>query len=83
VDRTVLMSAIMIDLDHFKRLNAYGHRAGDDVFREVAPYRHGVDAGDRHCSPLRRGNSCLMLLLDCPLDNAVRRRRAYACRSTR
>ncbi|MCW5775875.1 MAG: diguanylate cyclase [Phycisphaeraceae bacterium] len=36
-DRRRLMSAVMIDADHFKRVNdSLGHAAGDDVIRAIA-----------------------------------------------
>jgi diguanylate cyclase (GGDEF)-like protein len=69
--REVPMSAIMIDLDHFKRLNdQYGHSAGDAVLREVARI---VIASLRVSDVACRygGEELLVLLPDCPLDNAV------------
>ncbi len=42
------LSLIMIDIDYFKRLNdRYGHKAGDEVLRQVAVYlKHGVREQD-------------------------------------
>lgn len=69
--RGVPMSALMIDLDHFKRLNdQYGHSAGDAVLREVARI---VMAALRVTDVACRygGEELLLLLPDCPLDDAV------------
>jgi diguanylate cyclase (GGDEF)-like protein len=70
--RAVPMSAIMIDLDHFKRLNdQYGHGTGDAVLREVARI---VMAALRVTDVACRygGEELLLLLPDCPLESAVK-----------
>jgi diguanylate cyclase (GGDEF)-like protein len=67
------MSAIMIDLDHFKRLNdQYGHAGGDAVLRDVgATVLSTLRATDVAC---RYGGEELAILLpDCSLDGAVGR----------
>jgi diguanylate cyclase (GGDEF)-like protein len=70
--RDVPMSAIMIDLDHFKRLNdQYGHATGDAVLREVARIvMAALRVTDIACR--YGGEELLLLLPDCPLDNAVK-----------
>jgi diguanylate cyclase (GGDEF)-like protein len=69
--RGVPMSAIMIDLDHFKRLNdQFGHGAGDTVLREVARViMASLRATDVACR--YGGEELLVLLPDCALDTAV------------
>jgi diguanylate cyclase (GGDEF)-like protein len=69
--REAPMSAIMIDLDHFKRLNdQYGHGAGDAVLREVARIvMASLRVTDIACR--YGGEELLVLLPDCPLDNAI------------
>ena len=59
-DRT--LSVVMIDIDHFKRLNdTYGHQAGDEVLRQVAEVlREGVRATDR---AVRYGGEEMALIL--------------------
>jgi diguanylate cyclase (GGDEF)-like protein len=69
--RAVPMSAIMIDLDHFKRLNdQHGHSAGDAMLREVSRIVMAslrvTDIGCRY-----GGEELLVLLPDCSLENAV------------
>ena len=70
--RGVPMSAIMIDLDHFKRLNdQYGHSTGDAVLREVARViMASLRVTDVACR--YGGEEMLVLLPDCPLEEAVR-----------
>ena len=71
--RRAPMSAIMIDLDHFKRLNdQHGHAAGDAVLRDVgAIILSTLRATDVAC---RYGGEELAILLpDCALDMAVGR----------
>jgi diguanylate cyclase (GGDEF)-like protein len=69
--RGVPMSAVMIDLDHFQRLNdQYGHGAGDAVLREVARIvMASLRVTDIACR--YGGEELLVLLPDCPLDDAV------------
>jgi diguanylate cyclase (GGDEF)-like protein len=71
--RRTPMSAIMIDLDHFKRLNdQHGHAAGDAVLRDVgATVLSTLRATDVAC---RYGGEELAILLpDCSLDMAIGR----------
>jgi diguanylate cyclase (GGDEF)-like protein len=71
--RKAPLSAIMIDLDHFKKLNdTFGHSAGDAVLREVATAvlscLRGTDVACRY-----GGEELAVLLPDCALDVAVAR----------
>jgi diguanylate cyclase (GGDEF)-like protein len=71
--RKAPMSAIMIDLDNFKRLNdQHGHAAGDAVLRDVGgtiiSTLRGTDVACRY-----GGEELAILLPDCPLDMAVGR----------
>ncbi|MDB5714421.1 MAG: hypothetical protein JWO15_1818 [Sphingomonadales bacterium] len=64
------LSVVMIDLDHFKRLNdEHGHALGDAVLREVAGTLMGsIRPSDVAC---RYGGEELMILLpDCSQDDA-------------
>lgn len=56
------LSVVMIDIDHFKRLNdTYGHQAGDEVLRWVASIlRGGVRTTDR---AIRYGGEEMALIL--------------------
>lgn len=64
-------SLMMIDLDHFKRINdEYGHEAGDQVLKEVARiFRENVRSFDL-CARWG-GEEFLVLLADTSSENAV------------
>jgi diguanylate cyclase (GGDEF)-like protein len=69
--RKAPISAIMIDLDHFKRLNdQHGHSAGDAVLRDAASAilscLRGTDVACRY-----GGEELAVLLPDCPLALAA------------
>jgi diguanylate cyclase (GGDEF)-like protein len=69
--RKASISAIMIDLDHFKKLNdQHGHAAGDAVLRDVAAVilscLRSTDVACRY-----GGEEMAVLLPDCPMANAV------------
>ncbi|MDB5698422.1 MAG: hypothetical protein JWN69_1226 [Alphaproteobacteria bacterium] len=65
------LSAIMIDLDHFKRLNdEHGHALGDAVLREVASSIMGaIRPSDVACR--YGGEELVVLLPDCSLIEAT------------
>lgn len=67
------LSLVMIDIDHFKRLNdTYGHQAGDKVLRELAALLWGdVRAEDVPCR--YGGEEFLVLLPRMPLEVALER----------
>lgn len=67
------MSLLLIDIDHFKRINdTYGHQAGDTVIREVAAaLSKQARAGDVVCR--YGGEEFLMLLPGMPQDTARER----------
>ena len=65
------LSAVMIDLDHFKLLNdEHGHALGDAVLREVAA---AIIGAIRPCDVACRygGEEILVILPDCSLDDAI------------
>jgi len=65
------LSAILIDIDHFKRINdTFGHLTGDRVLRRVADI---VRRQLREADVMVRwgGEEFLVLLKDCPIENAV------------
>ncbi len=69
--RKVPLAAIMIDLDHFKRLNdQHGHAAGDTVLRNVSlailAMLRTTDIACRY-----GGEELAVLLPDCPLEMAL------------
>jgi len=67
------LSAIMLDLDHFKQINdMHGHAAGDAVLRAVA----GALVGVLRCTDLMcryGGEEMLIMLPDCSLGDAMER----------
>lgn len=72
VDRSkVALSAILIDIDHFKAINdRYGHLVGDRVIQEIAGR---VQDAVRKSDVVARwgGEEYLVLLKDCMLDQAL------------
>lgn len=68
-----MVSAIMIDLDHFKLLNdEHGHAMGDAILREAAAaICGGIRASDVACR--YGGEELVVIMPDCPLDEAVTR----------
>lgn len=66
------LSAVLIDIDHFKQINdAHGHLAGDTVLREVVAI---IEQTQRKSDVIARwgGEEFLLLLPDCPLQDAAR-----------
>jgi diguanylate cyclase (GGDEF)-like protein len=66
------LSLIIFDIDDFKKINdTYGHSAGDTVLREVVSLSKTVL---RNSDTMIRwgGEEFLMLLKNCPLENAVK-----------
>ncbi|HZG74874.1 MAG TPA: diguanylate cyclase [Paenibacillus sp.] len=65
------LSLLMIDIDYFKSINdTYGHKAGDDVLRELAVVLQGAS---RSVDTVSRngGEEFSVLLPDCPIERAV------------
>lgn len=71
------LSLVMIDIDHFKKLNdTYGHQAGDKVLRELAALLWGnIRTEDVPCR--YGGEEFLVLLPRMPLDIALERAEAW------
>lgn len=66
-----ILSLIMLDIDHFKRVNdTYGHLTGDDLLRVIAKtlkdYVRGKDIVCRY-----GGEEFIILLRDTPIQGAV------------
>lgn len=65
-------SLILMDIDHFKKINdTYGHLAGDDVLREIA---HHIREQTRKSDILCRwgGEEFIILAPDCGVNDAQR-----------
>lgn len=65
------LSVLMLDIDHFKRLNdTYGHLVGDEVLRSVASR---IDRAVRNTDFVARygGEEFLAILPDTPLESAI------------
>lgn len=69
----VPLSVLILDLDHFKRINdTFGHEGGDAILRKVAlTLREGIRTGDVACR--MGGEEMVVLLAECGVDNAVKR----------
>ena len=70
------MGGILLDLDDFKSINdRFGHQSGDEVLVEVA---RRLGAAVRHTDAVARwgGEEFVILLRNCPLDDAVGRAEA-------
>jgi diguanylate cyclase (GGDEF)-like protein/PAS domain S-box-containing protein len=67
------LSVVMLDVDHFKRLNdSYGHQAGDEVLKALGDLlRDDTRAEDVACR--YGGEEFLVLLPSMPLDKACER----------
>jgi diguanylate cyclase (GGDEF)-like protein len=66
------LSCLMIDIDHFKRINdVFGHRAGDTVLKEVGEI---IRSSAREIDTIARwgGEEFLVLLPQTPKENGVR-----------
>ena len=67
------LSVLVLDLDHFKRINdTYGHEGGDAILRKVAAaLRENIRSGDVACR--MGGEEMVVLLPECDTENAVKR----------
>ena len=65
------VSLILLDLDHFKRINdMHGHLAGDDVLRGVAQALRGSSRGGSDTPVRFGGDEFILILPDTNLDGA-------------
>jgi diguanylate cyclase (GGDEF)-like protein len=74
------LSVVMIDLDHFKRVNdSYGHERGDALLSSVGhALREAVRQSDTACR--YGGEEMVVLMPDCSYENALERAEALrAC----
>jgi len=64
------LSVLVLDLDHFKRINdTYGHEGGDAILRQVASaLRENIRSGDVACR--MGGEEMIVLLPECDTENA-------------
>ncbi|MFC5512461.1 diguanylate cyclase [Massilia jejuensis] len=67
------LSVLVLDLDHFKRINdTFGHEAGDAILRKVAlTLRENIRSGDVACR--MGGEEMVVLLPECGIENAIKR----------
>jgi diguanylate cyclase (GGDEF)-like protein len=67
------VSVLVLDLDHFKRINdTFGHEGGDAVLRKVAlTLRENIRSCDVACR--MGGEEMVVLLPECGIENAIKR----------
>ena len=67
------LSVLVLDLDHFKRINdTYGHEGGDAILRKVAlTLRENIRSADVACR--MGGEEMVVLLPECDIEDAIRR----------
>ena len=67
------LSVLVLDLDHFKRINdTFGHEAGDAVLRKVAlTLRENIRSCDVACR--MGGEEMVVLLPECGIEHALKR----------
>ncbi|WP_374583381.1 diguanylate cyclase [Pseudoduganella sp.] len=67
------VAVVLVDLDHFKRVNDdFGHEAGDGLLREVGRIlRESIRKCDIACR--YGGEEMVLILPECDLENAMRR----------
>ncbi len=70
------VAAIMVDIDHFKRINdSFGHDAGNLVLRELAAlFRRSLRASDVACR--YGGEEFALILPDAPVEGAMHKAEA-------
>jgi diguanylate cyclase (GGDEF)-like protein len=70
--RAMPLSAMMLDIDHFKRVNdRFGHACGDEVLRQVARGIRSQISGRDLCARVG-GEEIALLVPDLTLESAVR-----------
>lgn len=70
--RMAPLSALMIDVDHFKPYNDhYGHPAGDDCLLEIANVLRDIFRRDTDIVVRLGGEEFIVVLLDVDLDEAI------------
>ena len=67
------LCVLILDLDHFKRINdTFGHEGGDAILRKVAlTLREGIRSCDVACR--MGGEEMVVVLPDCGIENALKR----------
>ena len=67
------LSVLVLDLDHFKRINdTYGHEGGDAILRKVAlTLRENIRSADVACR--MGGEEMVVLLPECGVEDAIKR----------
>ena len=73
------LGVIMMDIDHFKKINdSYGHQAGDDVLLEIS---HRISASLREYDTYGRygGEEFLVLIPNCDCDGALNSAERIRC----
>ncbi|MBZ9556626.1 MULTISPECIES: GGDEF domain-containing protein [Modicisalibacter] len=71
--RMTPLSALMIDVDHFKQYNDhYGHPAGDECLKEIANVLRDIFRRETDIVVRLGGEEFLVVLLDNELDDATR-----------
>lgn len=69
----LVLSLLMIDIDHFKRFNdEHGHQAGDDILRSVAQTIHGCERRAADLAARYGGEEFVLLLPETDAPQAHR-----------